>query len=98
LSCIGLWSERRSAFLREFLFSSPAGYELAAAQRAHALAQCDLGILYNNGHGVEGDYKKAREYYELAAAQGNAKAQNNLGDLYYNGSGVERDYEKAKEY
>jgi len=72
-------------------------HELAASQ-GHALAQCDLGILYDNGHGVERDYENAREYYELAAAQGHATAQNNLGELYYNGSGVNCDYTKAKVY
>jgi UDP-3-O-acyl-N-acetylglucosamine deacetylase len=59
-------------------------------------AQNNLGVRYNNGEGVEQDYERAMEYYELAADQGHAKAQNNLGSCYFYGNGVEQDYEKAR--
>ena len=56
-------------------------FEKAAAQ-GDAMAQGNLGVLYENGQGVPQDYGKARQWYEQAAAQGYAKAQVNLGVLY----------------
>jgi Sel1 repeat len=34
----------------------------------------NLGILYDNGHGVAQDYAQAREWYERAAAKNDANA------------------------
>ena len=45
-----------------------------------------------------GDYKKAKECYQLAADAGNAAGLRGLGVLYANGAGVEPDYGKALEY
>ena len=53
--------------------------------------------MYENGLGVEQDYLKAKEYYELSIQQNNTKALINLGNLYENGLGVEQNYSKAKE-
>ena len=65
-------------------------YRLAAAQ-GNALAQNNLGVMYENGLGVPKDYDEAIKWYRLAAAQGNAAAQNNLGGMYANGRGVPQD-------
>jgi TPR repeat protein len=46
--------------------------------------------MYENGHGVDVNYKKAIEWYEKAAEQGDAKAQYNLGVLYRQGQGVDK--------
>ena len=62
-------------------------YKLAAEQ-GHALAQYNLGWVYDTGKGVPQDYKTAVKWYTLAAEQGNARAQNNLGLMYDNGKGV----------
>ena len=51
-------------------------------------AQCNLGIMYDDGHGVKQSYEKAVEWYGKAAKQGYAGAQCNLGFMYYNGHGV----------
>ena len=72
-------------------------YEKAAA-KGNAGAMINLGLLYDNGHGVAQDYAKAREWYEKAAAKGNADAMANLGLLYENGQGVAQDYAKAREW
>lgn len=48
---------------------------------------------YNNG-----DYKMAREYYELASALGNDTAMSNLGYIYMYGRNVEIDYTMAMCY
>ena len=72
-------------------------YQKAAAQ-GHALAQNNIGFLYQNGLGVEQDYAKAMEWYQKAAVNGNDVAQNNLGYFYLNGLGTERNYTKAIEW
>ena len=61
-----------------------------AAKQEHAGAQCNLGVMYNSGHGGEQDYSKAREWYEKAAKQEHASAQYNLGIMYENCRGVEQ--------
>ncbi len=62
------------------------------------MAMLNLGVLYENGHGVAQDYAKAREWYEKAAANGESMAMLNLGVLYENGHGVAQDYAKAREW
>jgi TPR repeat protein len=58
-----------------------------------------LGAVNHLGHDdCPKDYRKAKEYYELAANQGSADAQNSLGVLYHDGLGVPQDYRNAKEY
>ena len=58
----------------------------------------NLGNQYLNGRGVEINYSKAFEYYELAAKQNNANALYNLGKLYEYGLGVKSSYLKAVSY
>ena len=41
-----------------------------AAKQGFAKAQYNLGIMYQNGQGVDVNYKKAFEWYEKAAEQG----------------------------
>ena len=69
-----------------------------AAEQGYAGAQCNLGVMYRNGSGVEKNYEKAVEWYRKAADQGYAKAQCKLGFMYSNGYGVEKDYGKALEW
>jgi hypothetical protein len=65
------------------------------ADRGSASAQYDLGIMYENGQGVQQNYPAAARWYGLAAAQGRADAQNNLGRMYNEGKGVPQDYRTA---
>ena len=44
-------------------------------------AMFNLGLLYDEGHGVAQDYAKAREWYEKAADKGDTTAMKNLGCL-----------------
>jgi hypothetical protein len=69
-------------------------YSLAAAQ-GHAVAQSNLGLMFENGRGVAQDYAEAVRLYSLAAAQGNADAQVGLGVMFENGRGVAQDTEEA---
>jgi TPR repeat protein len=67
------------------------------ADQGHARAQCNLGIMYETGRGVEPDAKRALELYTLSADQGHARAQFNLGYMYEKGQGVEPDAKRALE-
>ncbi|WP_144354477.1 tetratricopeptide repeat protein, partial [Snodgrassella alvi] len=58
----------------------------------------NLGILYENGDGVEQNYAKAFECYQAAAEQGNPIAQYYAGSMYYYGKGVEQSFIKSLEY
>ena len=69
-------------------------WRLAVEQRC-AEAQCNLGVLYYEGHGVSQDYEEAVKWYQLAAEQGHATAQFILGHSYADGKGVLQDYALA---
>ena len=54
----------------------------AAAAKGDAAAQCQMGLFYMNGIGVDRDEDVAVEWLQRAAAQNHAQAQYNLG-IYY---------------
>ena len=55
-----------------------------------------MAQIYQEGHGVEQDYKTAIKWYTLSAEQGFAPASSILGYYYRNGLlGVEQDYKRA---
>ena len=62
------------------------------ANQGLAVAQNNLGWMYDQGEGVAQNYAEAMKWYRLAADQGLAAAQNNLGAMYINGEGVRRNY------
>ena len=65
------------------------------ATQGNAVAQGNLGWMYELGHGVPQDYAQAVMWYRKAATQGDAEAQDNLGLIYQNGQGVLQDYAQA---
>lgn len=72
---------------------------LRLAQEGDIESQMNLGYMYLYGNnGVEQDFSKAFEYYEMAAEQDNPIALNNIGSLYFNGIGVEKNRSKSLEY
>jgi len=58
-------------------------------------AQFALGQLYQQGHGVKKDLKKAVDYYMAAVAQQDLKAEYTLGMFYFNGEDGKHDYQQA---
>ena len=68
------------------------------AENGNANAQYNMGVLYDEGYGVEQDYAQARDWYEKAAAQNYSKAEHNLGIMYQEGHGVGQDSAKAAEW
>lgn len=79
-------------------FKKAVEYFQVAANKGHALAQCNLGYCYANGFGIIKDNKKAFEFYQSAAVQGEALAQYNLGRCYLEGCGVTQDLKKAIDF
>lgn len=65
------------------------------AEKGNARAQLALGLLYQQGRGVNRDVAAAVKWYLKAAEQGLAEAQFSLGNIYYKGKGVPRDAAKA---
>jgi TPR repeat protein len=72
-------------------------YRKAAAQ-GNANAQNNLGVMYQNGWGVDKDLVQALDWFRKSAVQGNADAQKNLGVMYQNGWGVDKDYTQAVDW
>ena len=62
------------------------------AEKGHATAQFNLGVMYENGIGVIKDFKKSVGWYRMAAEQGYVKAQFNLALMYEDGKWVKQDY------
>ena len=73
----------------------PLSWIKRAAEHGHRDWQCNLGICYCYGNGIEKDIDAANLWYEKSAKQDNAQTQFNLGLSYYKGEGVDKDYTKA---
>ena len=65
------------------------------AEKKNALAQYQIGLLYQHGKGVFKNLVKAATLYQLAAEQNLASAQSSLGNFYLSGRGVKQDFKKA---
>lgn len=72
--------------------------ELAAKENNCPEAFYLLGMLYYHGQGVDQDYIKAKEYFELASLQNHPDSFTKLGKLYYYSKGVEQNFLKSKYY
>ena len=72
---------------------------LRLAGEGNVDSQMNLGYMYLYGNnGVEQDFEKAFEYYNMAAQQNNPIALNNVGSLYFNGIGTEKNRVTAIKY
>ena len=71
---------------------------LPLAELGDVEAQYNLGVLYDEGAGVEQDLAVAADWYRKAAEQGFIDAQTNLGTMYYYGQGVACDYHEAAKW
>ncbi len=77
-----------------------AAYKLwrPLAERGDALAQLNVGNLFERGQGVTQDSAEAAQWWLKAASRGVAQAQNNLGAAYLSGQGVATDYVQADKW
>lgn len=62
------------------------------------VAQYYLGVMYENGQGVEQDIQKALDWYKKGASQGDSDCQYEVGRLFQYGIGVDQDYSEAAKY
>jgi TPR repeat protein len=69
-----------------------------AAAQGNALAQANLGRMYQSGQGVPPDLAEALRWFRLSAAQGNAPAQAEIGLAYVQGDVVTQDYVMAMQW
>lgn len=84
--------------LREFenqRFEAAYAIWLPLANKDDAYAQYSMGLLYENGTGVEQSYKKAFEWFQKSAALGLPKGNAAVGNYYDLGFGVNQNFEKA---
>ncbi len=65
------------------------------AEKGDAGAQCELGIRYGKGNGIEKDADESVKWLRKSAEQNNARAQYFLGAAYYFGAGLTADYAQA---
>jgi len=73
-------------------FASKFDETLKLAEKGDAVAQANIGNMYELGiGGVDENQFLAVEWYKKAARQGYAAAQNNLGFMYSFGKGVPKD-------
>jgi TPR repeat protein len=68
------------------------------AEQGNASIQYKLGLMYEEGKGVEKDLAMALQWLQRAAEQNFSKAQLLIGRKYYTGAGVPRDLTKAAEW
>ena len=68
---------------------------LPLAELGDAEAQFNMGVMYDEGAGVQQDLATAAVWYEKAAEQGFVDAQANIGMMYYHGQGVPCDHKTA---
>ena len=64
----------------------------AAAKDGIPEAQFRLGLLYEEGFGVNKDYNKALSWYREAAALGSAAAMEGIANFYAHGYAVKKDW------
>jgi len=88
----------RAIFSETLDYAQVMRWRRVAAERGNASAQNNIGVMYENGYGVERDYTEALRWFRLAAQQGNINAQYNIGAMYEHGIGINRDYAEASRW
>jgi hypothetical protein len=58
-------------------------------------AQNNLGAMFQNGHGLSVDLRKAAYWYLKSAQNGNSIAQHNIGIAYFYGQGITKNKEEG---
>jgi TPR repeat protein len=66
-----------------------------AADSGHAWATNNIGVMYQDGQGVEQSHENAREYFKKAAEGRNYYGYHNLAIQHFKGNGVTRDQQEG---
>lgn len=70
-------------------------FKRLADEKKNVVAQYTVGVMYNDGVGVEQNLALAFSYFHASANAGYIPAWTNLGNCYVEGRGTDRDFEKA---
>ena len=73
-------------------YATALGEWLPLAELGDAEAEFNVGVMYDQGHGVTQDFGEAAKWYHKAASQGFVDAQINLGMMHSHGHGVTRNH------
>ena len=73
-------------------------FKRACDSRVKGTACDNLAVMYETGRGIEQDYKKAIQLYELGCANDNDLNCYNLGRMYEKGVAVEQSNSEAAKY
>ena len=65
------------------------------ARQGNAVAQFNLGVMYEHGQHLPRNARESIQWYLLAAEQGYAPAQFNLGNIYSRGEVVPQNFDRA---
>jgi uncharacterized protein len=93
----GPLEEADSAFNRGDFGRARNGYSELANQ-GDRIAQFKLGVLYDEGNGVDKNSREAIRWYCISSAQGFPEAAYNLGRLYQDGRGIPQNFERARQW
>lgn len=66
-----------------------------AAEKGHLGAQLEVGILYQEGRGVEKSSEEGLTWLSKAASAGDTEAKKLVGLAYFKGEGVTKNHQKA---
>lgn len=91
------FQEGMEAYLRRDYKAAFKIFKLLADQ-GHAMAQLQLGELYELGWGVSQDYAEAAKWFRKASRQGEFRASEQLFRMYHEGRGVVKDEVEAQKW
>lgn len=77
-------------------YKTAAKYYSLAAKKGHSSAQYNLGLLYEEGKGIEKNMEEASKWYRRSAEQGNPLSMHSFALICYaGGEGSEQDKKEA---
>jgi TPR repeat protein len=97
LVAAGSLDEAKTAFDKGDLQTAVRVYS-ELSNRGDRTAQLQLGLMYDEGHGVPKQYHQAVRWYSVAASQGDPEAPFYLGRIYQDGRGGPKDYARARQW
>ena len=97
LVAAGSLEEAKTAFDKGDFRSAERTYSELSNQ-GDRTAQLQLGLMYDEGHGIPKQYHQAVRWYAVAASQGDPEAPFYLGRIYQDGRGGPRDYARARQW
>ncbi|KAF9932109.1 Protein sel-1 1 [Linnemannia zychae] len=77
------------------VYTQAMSWYTMAAEQGDAVAQYQLGVMYDQAIGVTQDVVKAMAYYKKAAERDNASALCGIGYLHHRGLGVPKSHTEA---